>query len=85
MTPIFVCDCKNPKPRKGGDGAEVCLRCHGRVRMKKDGVVATAKSDTMPAEELQAIQDRINRLVSSVVTFGEELTAQVQRLKKKTE
>lgn len=75
------CQCRTPKPRNDGRGGRVCVECHGQIRPQKKREQRQI-SDTMPPDDLQALQDRINRLRSSVDAFCDELTAQVQRLKR---
>jgi hypothetical protein len=75
-----LCICATPKPRPAGPGRVVCVECHGRVKKAGSGL---GNGDILP-EDLQAIQDRINRLKSSVMSYCDELSAQLQDLKKQS-
>lgn len=72
------CKCTTPKPRPAGVGRTLCVNqnCHKEIAAARG-----ASNDILPAD-LQALQDRINRLRSSVDAFCDELTAQVQSLKR---
>jgi hypothetical protein len=74
------CKCPTPKPRPSGVGRAVCVNqnCH------KEIAAQNGNSATMSPEDLQALQDRINRLKSSVMAYCDELSAQVQQLKRQS-
>jgi hypothetical protein len=74
------CQCPTPKRRANGVGRVVCVNqsCHKEIRGRGE-----KNGDILP-EDLQAIQDRINRLKSSVMSYCDELSAQLQDLKKQS-
>jgi hypothetical protein len=77
LTTSFRCECRQPKPRRSGDGLEVCVECHKPKKIDKSGV----DSDIIPPRPTKAEIEVIERKTRAMIALGEEVLNRLQELK----